>query len=317
MKNDLKWGFMLKISTHMWGDESSPAAGWYMDPPYRENNNTDLATWDETVKALAERQYNLVLVDVGDAIKYESHPEVSAPDAWSKDFLKKKLDEMRALGLEPVPKLNFSAGHDTWLKQYRRMVSTPAYYQVCADLIREVCEAFGGPSLFHLGFDEEDAAHQMTHENIVVRNGELWWHDLFYLCRECEKYGARPWIWSDYMWYHEKIFLEKMPKSVLQSNWVYARFQEYPETDRHYWAIRAYEVLDQHGYDQIPTCSTWTCTENIEQTVGLGKDRLSPELLKGYLVAPWRFTYASERFRLLDDAERLYLARKKWYPETL
>ena len=317
MKNELIWGFMLKLSTHMWGDESTPPGGWYMDTPYCKNNNTDLATWDATVKALAERRYNLVLVDVGDGVRYESHPEISAPDAWDKDFLKKKLDEMRALGLEPIPKLNFSAGHDTWLKEYRRMVSTAVYYRVCADLIREVCEVFGNPRLFHLGFDEEDAAHQLAYENIVVRNGDLWWHDLFYLCRECEKYGARPWIWSDYMWHHEKMFLEKMPKSVMQSNWVYARLKDYPETDRHYAAIRAYEVLDQYGYDQIPTGSTWTCTENMSQTLGFGKDRLSPDLLKGYLIAPWRFTYASERFRLLDDAERLYLARKKWYPETL
>ena len=81
--------------------------------------------------------------------------------------------------------------------------------------------------------------------------------------------------------------------------------------------IRAYELLDRSGYDQIPTGSTWSCVENMEQTVAFGKDRLDPSRLKGYLIAPWRFTRPSERFRLLDDAERLYLARKKWYPETL
>ena len=317
MKNELIWAYLLHLSVHMWSDESTKPAGWYMETPYNENNNVDLAVWDDTVRALAERRYNLVLVDVGDCMKYESHPEISSPDAWDKDFLKKKLDEMRALGMEPVPKLNFSTGHDTWLKQYRRMISTPTYYKVCADLIREVCEVFGGPRLFHLGFDEEDPSHQATHEMVTVRNGDLWWHDLYYLCRECEKYVARPWVWSDYVWHHEKPFLEKMPKSVLQSNWFYGTIKDYPETERNYIAVRAYELLDQHGYDQVPTGSTWSCIHNMSQTVGLGKDRLSPELLKGYMIAPWRMTVAASRFRLLDDAERLYLARQKWYPETL
>ena len=317
MKNDLIWAYLLHLSVHMWSDESTKPAGWYMETPYNENNNVDLATWDDTVRALGERRYNLVLVDVGDCMQYESHPEISSPDAWDKDFLKKKLDEMRALGLEPIPKLNFSTGHDTWLKQYRRLISTPTYYKVCADLIREVCEVFGGPRLFHLGFDEEDPTHQATHEMVIVRNGDLWWHDLFYLCRECEKYGARPWVWSDYVWHHEKLFLEKMPKSVLQSNWFYGTIKDYPETERNYIAVRAYELLDQHGYDQVPTGSTWNCIHNMSQTVGLGKDRLSPDLLKGYMIAPWRMTVSASRFRLLDDAERLYLARQKWYPETL
>ena len=317
MKNDLIWAYLLHLSVHMWSDESTKPAGWYMETPYNENNNVDLATWDDTVRALGERRYNLVLVDVGDCMKYESHPEISSPDAWDKDFLKKKLDEMRAMGLEPIPKLNFSTGHDTWLKQYRRLISTPTYYKVCADLIREVCEVFGGPRLFHLGFDEEDPTHQATHEMVIVRNGDLWWHDLFYLCRECEKYGARPWVWSDYVWHHEKLFLEKMPKSVLQSNWFYGTIKDYPETERNYIAVRAYELLDQHGYDQVPTGSTWNCIHNMSQTVGLGKDRLSPDLLKGYMIAPWRMTVSASRFRLLDDAERLYLARQKWYPETL
>ena len=317
MKNELIWGYMLKISAHMWDDETTPPSSWYSDRFYKENNEVDLETWDNTVKELAARRYNLVLVDVGDGVKYESHPEISAPDAWDKDFLKKKLDEMRALGLTPIPKLNFSACHDTWLKEYRRMLSTPTYYRVCADLIREVCEVFGNPPLFHLGFDEETAPLQADYEMTIVRNGDLWWHDLFYLCRECEKYGARPWIWSDYMWSHLDLFFQKMPKSVLQSNWYYGFFKDFPNDERSRLRIACYELLDQHGYDQIPTGSTWHWTDNMRQTVAHGKAHLSTEHLKGYLIAPWRFTWPSERYRLLDDAERLYIARQKLYPETL
>ena len=125
MQKKQLWGYMLSLSNHMWADESTRPTLWYEDVPYSHEIDIDEITWDETVKALAERKYNFVLIDVGDGIKYESHSEISAPNAWEKDFLKKKLSEMRALGLEPIPKLNFSACHDTWLKEYRRMISTP------------------------------------------------------------------------------------------------------------------------------------------------------------------------------------------------
>ena len=74
MKNDMIWGFMLYLSNHMWADETTKP-GWYMkEAPYREEINTELETWDAMVPFLAERKFNLVLVDVGDGIKYESHP---------------------------------------------------------------------------------------------------------------------------------------------------------------------------------------------------------------------------------------------------
>ena len=317
MKNEKIWGFMLYLSNHMWQDESSHA-GWYLNNPYTENINTEVETWDKIVPFLAERKYNLVLVDVGDGIKLESHPEISAPNAWEKDFLKQKLDEMRACGLEPIPKLNFSTCHDTWMKKYRRMISTPEYYTFCADVIREVAEVFGHPRFFHLGMDEEVTDLQKNYEMIIVRNRDLWWHDFLFLCKECEKNGARPWIWSDYLWKNEALFLKNMPKEVLQSNWFYGDFKTYgddhPGSRR---AIECYELLDRHGFDQIPTGSTWSRVNNLYQTVAHGKEKLSDEHLLGFMTAPWLYTNEENFYGLCCDADRLYVARKKLYPETL
>ena len=317
MKNDMIWGFMLYLSDHMWADETSKA-GWYMPKPYSDEIRLEEETWDKIVPFLAERQYNLVLIDVGDGIKYESHPEIAAPNAWDKDLMKKKLAEMRALGMEPIPKLNFSACHDTWMKKYRRMLATPEYYAFCADVIREVCEVFDYPRFFHLGCDEEGADLQKKYEMIVVRNADLWWHDFHFLCGECEKHGARPWIWSDYVWKNEELFLKNMPKSVLQSNWYYGPFKDFgkdhPERRR---AIECYELLDRNGFDQIPTGSTWSYNQNLFQTVGHGKAKLSPEHLLGFLGAPWSFTDDIEIYTLFNEANRLYRAREHFYPETL
>lgn len=319
MQNNKIWAFMLYLSDHMWGDETSKN-GWYsFRNAYDELISTEVEVWDKTVDFLSERRFNMVLVDVGDGVKYESHPEISAPNAWEKDFVKKKLDEMRALGLEPIPKLNFSTAHDTWMKKYRRMISTPEYYAFCSDVIKEVCELFGYPRFFHIGCDEESASMQKNNEIAIVRNDEVWWHDFYFLCGECEKHGARPWIWSDYLWKNEELFLRKMPKSVLQSNWYYQPFADWSNTIYTHRArpIECYELLDRHGYDQIPTGSTWSCIENLHQTMAHGKEKLDGERVLGYMTAPWLRTDSENYYGLCCDADRFYTARKKVYPESL
>ncbi len=321
MKHEFMWAYLIHLSAHMWGDDTFVTPRWYCEKYYNENNNVHIPTWDAMMQYLAECKYNTVLIDVGDAVKYESHPEISAPDAWDKDFLKKKLDEARALGLTPIPKLNFSCGHHTWLKQYTRMVSSPIYYQVCADLIKEVCELFDYPEYFHIGFDEEVARKQGNVEKIIIRGEKLWWNDLFFLAGECEKHGARPWMWSDYFWEpgHDKIFLERMSKSILQSNWFYPFFQEWPEDHpkRYGFRIKTYEIFDEMGYDQVPTCSSFLNSVNPVQTCAFCKDKLNPEHLLGIMTAPWFRTYEDNKLSLMNDAYRLYWGRKKHYPETL
>ena len=317
MSEPMIWSYLIHLSTHMWGDGSEPPKVWYPSRVYTENNNVDLAVWDDVVAWLGKRKYNVLIIDLGDAVKYESHPEICAPDAWEKDFLKKKLDEIRALGIEPIPKLNFSCGHHTWLKEYNRMVSTPIYYQVCADLIKEVCELFDYPRLFHLGFDEE-VPYQPGLEKVMIRGEKLWWHDLFFMAGECEKHGARPWVWSDYYWDFPEVFKKNMPKSILQSNWYYYVLTDHPKDSRPYTRIHTYEYLDELGYDQVLTSSSCHgVPHNNHQTVAYAKDKLTPELVKGFMTAPWYMTTEQNRFLLLNDAELLYFARKAIYPETL
>lgn len=319
MSKNFYWGFMLYLSNHMWSDESTLPRGKYLPKPYNDEIDTEVEAWDDAIKYLSEHKYNLVLIDVGDGIKYESHPEISAPNAWDKDFLKNKLDEIRAQGMIPVPKLNFSAGHDTWLKKYRRMISTPEYYQTCSDLIKEVSEAFGYPELFHIGFDEEDAEHQVgRHEMAIIRGEDLWFHDLNYIAAECSKHGARPWIWSDYMWKHRDTFLRRMSKDIMQSNWYYGVFYDnIVDGSMFLPMIESYELLDKHGFDQIPTCSMYEFYYNIKQTLAYCKDMLSEEHLKGVMVAPWVSTNSLDSLDLKRNAQRLYLERKEYYPETL
>ena len=135
--------------------------------------------------------------------------------------MKAEKARLAALGIDLVPKLNFSTAHDLWLGEYHRMVSTDIYYRVCSDLIAEVIDIFDNPPLFHLGYDEETWQHQHWYEYAVIRAHDLWWRDFLWFVEQVESRGSRPWIWSDKIWTHTSEFMARMPPSVIQSNWYY------------------------------------------------------------------------------------------------
>ena len=305
------WAYMIMLSTNMWGDQGST----WTYAPYASELITDDEVWKQVIDFLPSQGFNTVLIDVGDGMEYETHPEISIKGAWPKEKLKKQLDYMRSLGLTPIPKLNFSTGHDTWMKEYSRMVSTPKYYQVCEDLIKEVAEVFGYPEYFHLGMDEETAGNQTPLSYCCVRQKDLWWHDAYFLFDICEKVGARPWVWADPCWYNPDTYLKKMPKSVLQSNWAYSPVKKNPDGTYQKTSYQTYCILDEAGFDQVPTSSTWTCWYNSLETMQLSREHIAPERLVGHMTASWLYTQPFARYALLHDALQFGNAKKEVYPE--
>ena len=94
------FSFFLQISNHMWADQYTVRMPWSHQDPWSPNNNIDLDVFDRTLDFIAERKFNMIVIDVGDGVKLTSHPEIAAPDAWSIDFLRGKLDE---LGYDQIP----------------------------------------------------------------------------------------------------------------------------------------------------------------------------------------------------------------------
>lgn len=304
--NETIWANLIHLGFNMWADREAPE--WNLDnitaQPYMR---FDVELWNELVPKMAEAGINMVVLDLGEGVKYESHPEIAARDAWTVDRLKEELARLRGLGIEPIPKMNFSACHDVWLGPYSRMLSTDAYYAVCRDLIAEVIGIFDKPRLFHLGMDEETAAHQRLYEYVVIRQYDLWWHDFYFLVEQVEKGGSRAWIWSDYVWEHPEAFWKKMPKSVLQSNWYYGE-----SFSKKIGYVKAYLDLEAHGYDQAPTGSNWSTPTNFGKTVSFAKRNIAPERLKGFLQTIWRPTIPSYRERHLQAIEQVAAAKKKF-----
>ena len=276
--------YLVHLSFNFWADREVPEWGL----PYvaaRPYLRFDDSTWHAVLAKMVEVGLNTVVIDLGDGVRYDSHPEIAVENAWTTTRLREELAYVRAVGLEPIPKLNFSACHDVWMGPYARCVSTPEYYQVCRDLIAEVIELFDKPRLFHLGMDEETAQHQRYYEHIVIRQYDLWWHDLFVLIDEVEKHGVRPWVWSDYVWDHPDSFFDRMPATVLQSNWYYGG-----DFGEGVVPAKAYRDLAAHSYDQVPTASTWTTSESIARTVEFCQTHIQPERLLGFLQTVWKPT---------------------------
>ncbi len=288
---------------------------WQWARQYRPFLTFDDSVWDILLKEMAAAGMNMVVINVGDGIQYESHPEISVKNAWTHEKVKSELAKCRKLGLEPIPKMNFSTTHDLWLGKYARMVSTDIYYEVCRNLISEVCALFDYPRFFHLGMDEETANHQRRLNYVVLRQNDLWWGDLYFLIGEVEKNGVRPWIWSDYAWNHPEMFFKKMPKSVLQSNWYYgSNFDLNTLSERARIYVKLYNDLEEHGYDQIPTGSNHSNDQNFGLTVDYCKNVIDPSRLQGFMTAPWRPTLPPCLDYHKEAITQVSRAKMKYYP---
>ena len=310
MSKDMMWAYLMHLSTNMWGE---PGAEGRDLTPWQDHLTTEDDVWKKVIDFLPGCGFNTVLIDVGDGIQYESHPEVSIPGAWSKQKLAAELDRIRSLGMTPLPKLNFSAAHDAWLKIYSHMVSTPEYYRVCEDLIREVAELFGHPSLFHLGLDEE--WDQGSQNMKIVRPRRLWWHDVNFLFGICDSLGARPWVWADPCYADPEDYCKNMSKDVLQSNWYYGTLRKNPDGSYKKIEVETYRILDKAGFDQVPTSSALARWYNAYENMEMGREVIAPERLKGFLTCSWYFAYDRYLYAMLSEARLFRYGKEKWFPE--
>ena len=301
----------VQIGRNCWEDCIPDEAAMKLKPNLRGRSFSahlagrfDKGVWRRLLKRISENGLNGVLIDLADAIKYQRRPEIGLEDGLSCRELRDELNYCRDLGLEPLPKLNFSSCHDAWLKSYERMLSTPIYYECCRDLIEEVCELFDGPRFFHLGMDEENYPNQAYYQFVAIRQGALWWHDMNFLAECVRNAGSRAWVWSDKLWdTPAEEFLANMPHDVIQSNWYYARnFSTDPAENKEARCVEAYLTLARAGYLQIPCGSNLSGKENYISTVEFCEKNI-PDSVIGYLMAPWGGTGLRREGYLMQGAD--------------
>ena len=343
-------GALLHLGSNMWGDYPAGPDDFAKSPeeekvrpnppgpagsptPYHSYLQCRDDLWKKSVDRMAEKKMNLVFIDLGEGIAYPSHPELAVAGTWSVEKTRAELARIRSLGLEPMPKLNFSTCHDSWLKDYHRMVSSQTYYKVVADIIADVCAIFDKPALFHLGFDEEVPVAGKNLFYAVYRQGDLWWHDLFYTIGQVEKNGSRAVMWADAIWTGRQEYLRRMSKGVLQMNWYYrsdfspkklawnTAFEKKGGWGETVNGAAAFMELEKAGFDQMPCTSNWAEDASAEAVVKYCKEHIDPARLKGFCTAPWAMTVPdtpekTNISKVLFGIDLLSAARDRHYPKT-
>ena len=277
-------------------------------------------TWTEVVSYAHEHGVNVILLNLHDGIVFPSHPELAIEGSWSVEKVQEQVLWANSLGIEIIPKINFSTRHNGWMKDYQHMISSKPYYRMVEDVLADIYEIFGHPRFIHVGMDEEDSEFLQKRYNYrCQRFGENWWIDFLHVIDTVEKLGARPVMWSDYAWEHPDFF-ERCPKNVIQMNWYYddnCRGCDPDATDhaRTQRILRTFQLLDQAGFDQVPCGSNWVSDyrknnglkneESMKGIIACANRYVSKEHLLGYLMAPWggrNMAHQKRAIEILEEA---------------
>lgn len=300
------WAVYTTLGTDMW---------FYNKPSFMFEEEA----WEIFVKECHEAGMNMIVLDLGEGVRYESCPEIAHPNAWSKDRVKAEVKRLREMGIALIPKINFSASHDKWLGIYSRMIATPEYYRVCEGIIKDVYEMFEQPEYIHIGMDEEGNLGILDWwpdmEFYAMRRGELFWHDMKFLVDCVTEAGSKAWIWADVVYgmpeefkkryapgsvlispYSYRAFKEEDFRSIKENEWMY---EKYKNTDVEYmeqcwmdtFAREGVVPLTEEGYEVIMTGSCiFDYEDNHRQMVEhYSKQNVNDKFL-GFMTAPWLTT---------------------------
>ena len=92
MNQNFMWANLIHLGTNMWNEEGNTAC--------RENHSIPCASsklrffresWDAHMQELKDCGVNTLIIDVAEALKYESHPELAAEGAFTHDQMKAEL----------------------------------------------------------------------------------------------------------------------------------------------------------------------------------------------------------------------------------
>jgi len=96
---------LLHLSFNMWRDRGFRAS----DPTeekdlyYEPRLRLDERLWRDVITRMAEAEMNMVVLDLGDAVAYDSHPEIAIDGAWPARKISQELDFCRSLYWSRAP----------------------------------------------------------------------------------------------------------------------------------------------------------------------------------------------------------------------
>jgi hypothetical protein len=220
----------------------------HYDPVWMRKKSTekpfDPDVAGEVVETLKDCGFNMLLIGVSDGITYRSHPELKRRYSRPMKALVDLAAHARSLGMEIVPKLNFSRSeincHNHWMRSpkeewYHNFDDAP-YFKRAFDCIDEVIEACRPKKFFHVGMDEDHDRSYTQYVNAILS-----------LRAGLRKRRLRTVCWSDSAieYASGQIHVEKcqtaereLPKDVVRLLW-------------HYRSVPAgvMKTIRKHGYE--------------------------------------------------------------------
>jgi len=152
---------------------------WYTNKAIEKPFDPRLAA--EILRALADQGFNMLLIGVSDGVRYRSHPELARPYSRPMSVLRDLAGQASALGLEVVPKLNFSRSeinhHNQWMRrrgqEWHEQFDDEAFWKLGFDAVDEVIGACQPPHFFHVGMDEDHDRSQKQYVQAIrtLRSG--------------------------------------------------------------------------------------------------------------------------------------------------
>ena len=277
---------LLHLGSNMWRKKGfdGPPVKDVEDFVYRDEMFCQKEVWIRVTNMMAKLEFNTVVIDIGEGVRLDSHPELAVPGSWTKDEMREELARLRSIGLDPVPKFNFSPGHSAWMGDWAYRFGTPEFDVFCKDIIEETIELFDTPTFFH----------------VIIKK------------------GVRPAAWMDLKNF-ETMDCD-VPKEVIFFTWYYGSIRDVATLEEAHSVIQLIHKYVTLGYDVIATPSTWGFHLNSKETMKACKKHVPDnEHMMGYMTASWMLTRENKYFALVNDLYTFYAAYRDVFgtlPET-
>ena len=245
---------------------------------------TSAAFLTKCVRLAGVMQYTHVVLEFWGMLQYDCLKELAWSCAFSKDFIRGLIREIRDMGLEPVPMINHlghasssrgSGGKHVVLDQNPRLatyfsedgwswnIRSEKTKALLRAMRRELYALFGDGAYIHLGCDEV-YSYETGEENHRLMRAFL--HSLI---EEIAAEGRRPIIWGDMLLNraavglteadtgyscncdtpeHAQALLDAVPKTAIIADWHYSVMQAPVKTSL-YLKAQGFEVLGAPWYE--------------------------------------------------------------------
>ena len=91
------WANLVHLGSNMWNEEGNTSGREHRSTPCASPVFLfDRACWDAHMEELKAAGVNTLIIDIGEALRYESHPEIAVKGAWDHDTMRAEIRKLKA-----------------------------------------------------------------------------------------------------------------------------------------------------------------------------------------------------------------------------